>query len=254
MDPLNPRWRDSTVNRPKLSNCLILVNQAGNGGGIFLDSYSNGDILNCTIVGNAATTGGGLYVQDSYCYPQILNTILWNNTAPTGPQIHFVATGVEGSQDENLRVFYSDIEGGWDLVGVNTEILNLDPAFVDPDGLDNNPATWEDNDYRLLATSPMINKGTAQLSALYAPEFDFQGTKRPQGAQYDIGAFEYIPTTGDANHDGTTDLQDLMILSNHWLMPCNAGNNDCDGADFDFNGKVDLMDFTILSEFWLRNN
>ena len=61
------------------------------------------------------------------------------------------------------------------------------------------------------------------------------------------------PITGDADNNGATDLLDLLILSNNWLMPCDAGNNNCSGADFDRNGKVDLMDFTILSEFWLRN-
>jgi hypothetical protein len=46
-------------------------------------------------------------------------------------------------------------------------------------------------------------------------------------------------------------MLDLLILSENWLMPCDAGTTTAIAPDFDGNGKVDLMDFTILSQFWL---
>ena len=42
-------------------------------------------------------------------------------------------------------------------------------------------------DYRVQANSPAIDKG----ASTFAPNHDILGTKRPQGAGYDIGAYEY---------------------------------------------------------------
>jgi hypothetical protein len=48
------------------------------------------------------------------------------------------------------------------------------------------------SDFHLKSTSPAIDKGTATN----APLTDFDGTTRPQGAGYDMGAYEYKLTTG----------------------------------------------------------
>src|SRR5262249_43033381 len=40
------------------------------------------------------------------------------------------------------------------------------------------------NDYHLFATSPAVDAGTSQ----FAPAFDFEGTARPSGNGFDIGA------------------------------------------------------------------
>jgi hypothetical protein len=184
-------------NFPKLANCILVQNQAQDGGAIYLDQYASADVLNCTLSGNQAQRGGGLFVFEAYSYTKVMNTILWGDSATSGhPEIYFAPSGATGSGVENLEVYYSDIMTGWVIVGINTENLDVDPAFADTDGPDNNPATWEDNDYRILPTSPMIDKGTAQYSTLFAPTTDFLGTTRPQGAQYDIGAYEYASGQG----------------------------------------------------------
>lgn len=56
----------------------------------------------------------------------------------------------------------------------------LDPKLVDP-------AT---GDFHLMANSPAID---AAISTTLDPTVDYDGTTRPQGAQRDIGAFEYKP-------------------------------------------------------------
>lgn len=48
------------------------------------------------------------------------------------------------------------------------------------------------SDYKLKATSTLINAGTATG----APSTDIFGTSRPSGAGYDIGAFEYVAAGG----------------------------------------------------------
>src|SRR5262249_53710338 len=50
------------------------------------------------------------------------------------------------------------------------------------------------NDYHLSATSPAIDTGTATS----APATDFDGNPRPQGAGYDIGAYENPTGTSTA--------------------------------------------------------
>lgn len=57
--------------------------------------------------------------------------------------------------------------------------FSADPLFVDP----------ANHDYRLRPNSPAVNAG-ATLSEV---QTDLRGVERPQGGQYDIGAYEYTP-------------------------------------------------------------
>ncbi len=47
--------------------------------------------------------------------------------------------------------------------------------------------------YRLISTSPAIDTGLSSLNSINAPATDLSGTVRPQGAGYDIGAYETVP-------------------------------------------------------------
>lgn len=62
---------------------------------------------------------------------------------------------------------------------------NADPLFVNPGA----------NDFHLQSGSPAINAGVT-LGAPY--NIDYAGTARPQGAGYDIGAYEFIPAPSGA--------------------------------------------------------
>ncbi|PYO44465.1 MAG: hypothetical protein DMD33_02890 [Gemmatimonadetes bacterium] len=84
--------------------------------------------------------------------------------------------GISGTQsgsiiDHNLST--GAVGGG----GTGTNIENTDPLFVNPSTLD----------FRLQAGSPAINAGLALNIVLN----DFLGTLRPQGAGWDIGAYEF---------------------------------------------------------------
>jgi hypothetical protein len=61
------------------------------------------------------------------------------------------------------------------------------PLFVNPAGAN----------FHLQSGSPAINSGTS----LNAPTTDFDGNSRPQGAGYDIGAYEYTSSTPPAPAD-----------------------------------------------------
>lgn len=63
----------------------------------------------------------------------------------------------------------------WLALGYDANSLTNDPQLV--------------NNYQLQSTSPAIDNGTSAISGF---SDDIQDTPRPQGASWDIGAFEYI--------------------------------------------------------------
>ncbi|MHC4692332.1 MAG: choice-of-anchor Q domain-containing protein [Planctomycetota bacterium] len=115
---------------PILSNCTLSGNSAGeSGGGIHNTYHANIMVTNCTFSGNSAKyDGGGMANRSSN--PTLTNCILWNNTAPTDPQI-----------SGNGTVLYSDVEGGWPGEGN----IDADPYFVQPGYLLTPPFANEPN-------------------------------------------------------------------------------------------------------------
>jgi len=72
--------------------------------------------------------------------------------------------------DRNLINGSTQIYGDDAIIG--------DPKFVNPAG----------GDFHLREDSPAIDSG----SSIDAPSDDFDGNPRPQGAGYDVGAFEFM--------------------------------------------------------------
>jgi len=145
-------WESS----PTIRNNTISGNWANAGGGIECD-YSSPTISANTISGNSADLfGGGIYCYNSSS-PTIANTILWEDTAPNGPEI-YVDSG-------DPIVTYCDIQGGWPGQG------NIDahPILVGP----------EREDFHLRWRSPCIDAGD--------PDFPLD----PDGTRSDIGAFYF---------------------------------------------------------------
>jgi len=64
-------------------------------------------------------------------------------------------------------------------------------------------------------SSPQVDAG----SSLLAPVEDIDGIRRPQGAAFDIGAYEHaIPPVGDFTGDCFVNLEDLQVLTKDWLV------------------------------------
>jgi hypothetical protein len=121
-----------------IRNNLFVGNSSIDGGG--LAHCNNGWIYNNTITSHTATgRGGGFYSCSSY----IVSAILWDNVGASGQDLF-----------DSPNIVYSDIQSGW-IAGS----ISADPRFIDPDGPDNNPATYLDNDYRLALDSPCIDVG-----------------------------------------------------------------------------------------------
>ena len=54
----------------------------------------------------------------------------------------------------------------------------------------------------------------------------------------------------DQTGDGVAGLDDLRVLVEHWLAPCDPNHPGCDGLDFNGDGRVDLLDLAIMAGEW----
>lgn len=172
-----------------IENNMIIGNQVKyRGGGIDVTSDSCALIVNNTISGNSANNGGGISCR-THSLIEVVNTILWSNTCNfSGPEI-YLATQYQPSE---CSISYSDIEGGQSSVYYangctlhwGSGMIDMDPLFVDLDGPDNNPDTWEDNDLHIRYTSPCKDAGDDTA----ASGQDFEGDQR---FDTDMGADEF---------------------------------------------------------------
>jgi len=166
-----------------IASNLIAGNYAATvGGGV---CNCNGKIVNNTIVGNRASDrGGGLYPK----YGTILNCIVWGNSAAEEEQISGAVSPT-----------YSCIQ---DWTGGGEGNISSYPDFVDADGPDNDPETYQDNNYHLWPYSPCIDAGKNEDWMKDA--LDLDGNPRVCDgdgdaiAVVDMGAYEYCPVVPPA--------------------------------------------------------
>ena len=199
-----------------LINCMISGNSTGGigyGGGIANDGYDN-DVLivNSTITDNTAGAfGGGISGPGT-----ATNCIIWGN-APDQISTNYGSPATS----------YSDVQGGW----AGTGNIDADPMFVDPDGPDDDPNTWDDNDYRLNGGSPCIDAGNS--AAMPVDEWDLDGdgdtTERVPIDLQGLPRFVDDPETPDTGA-GTPPLVDMGVYE--YQPDCNT-NGSPDACDID---------------------
>ena len=177
---------------------------------------SSPTVTNCTFSGNTANYGGGM--DNFYSSPTVTNCILWgdspdeiyNSSSSSTPTVSF--SNLQGGLPAN-----NTVDGGGNIA--------VDPLFVDADGPDDDPETWQDNDLRLTAESPCIDvDNNAAIPA--GIETDLDGNIRIFNDTVDMGAYEVqssdtdlceLVERADINCDGIVDMVDLAILAAHWL-------------------------------------
>ena len=209
-----------------------------------------------------------MYCEGTSSQPSIADSILWGDTQP---EVY------DDSAGGHYELSYCDVQGGYWGAGN----VHLDPLFADPDGPDNDPNTWQDNDYRLAAGSPCIDAG--QNSAVPADTFDLDedgdtsepipfdldGLPRfvddPATADcpyvpgscgtapiVDMGAYEYRPLVplGDLNCDGLVDINDVGAFVMALVDPAGyqAAYPGCDPlrADMNASGAADGADVQLF--------
>jgi hypothetical protein len=159
---------------PTVTNCIFSRNSAPIWGGGMYNHNSSPTVSNCTFSKNAGGDAAIVNVLNSSV--TVTNCILWGDES---------LVEIENFDTSSCSVTYSDIDW-WSGTYPGTGNINAEPMFVDPDGPDNISGN-EDDDYHLSAGSLCIDAGTSSG----APNTDLEGNPRPQGAGYDMGAYEF---------------------------------------------------------------
>ncbi|MCK4306788.1 right-handed parallel beta-helix repeat-containing protein [candidate division WOR-3 bacterium] len=129
-------------------------------------------VINNTLYNNGEEWGGGIMIMNS----DAKNVVIRNNLCSQNLSFQIA---LEDTPPTNLVVDHNLIDG---YMGYWGEIYGRDSVVGNPDFISPSVAG-----FHLQEDSPAIDKG----SSIYAPNDDFDGNPRPQGAGYDIGAFEY---------------------------------------------------------------
>ena len=159
-------------------NCVFVGNASTDRGGA-VSSWGDVVFCGCTFWTNEAERGGAFYAMREVSL--LIGCILWNGARLDAGQIAVASGG-------DVEVTYSAVQCGWPGEGnIGVDPIADDPAFVDGAGADGVPGTADD-DLHLRASSPCIDSGGPD-----GPIGDIEGTTRPQGSGFDMGAYESAP-------------------------------------------------------------
>jgi len=132
----------------------------------------------------------------------VRNSIFWDNSASSGPEICLISTYAFSSLD----IAWSNVKGGQDQVYTNSGcVLYWGEGMIDADPL------WIDStvgDYHLFYDSPCRDSGDATASGIQST--DFEGDPRIAGDAADMGADEFhrhLYYLGEAFPGGTIDIR-----------------------------------------------
>ncbi len=155
----------TATNVPSLQNCLIVGNSAGgDGGGICIPGTNQplagpelAHILDSTIAANTAARGGGILVLHKL-HLDLANSIIWGNSAPTGPQLGLEANSLP--TDLVVDISYCDVEGGQPgvHVGAGNLVWGAGNLVWGAGNLELDPL-FSDAEYRIELLSPCVDSG-----------------------------------------------------------------------------------------------
>jgi len=237
----------------ELTNCLITNNTAGlDGAGLSLNVDATPTISNCTLAGNIVSapngSGGGVSCYDTFV--EIVNSILWSNSAAYGREIAVGDPTEPNNPPAGVAVTYSDVRSG--AAGVYVAkgcVLNwgggnnitANPLFIDGYHL----SQIEAGD---LANSPCVDAGSDLAEDFDMDRYTTRTDGVPDTSIVDMGYhYGLAAMLCDFDWDGNVDLADLWVLASYWLEQDCQMDDDCDGADTDGDMDVDFLDFATCA-------
>ncbi|MFH1998202.1 MAG: hypothetical protein ABIK28_00910 [Planctomycetota bacterium] len=188
---------DGEIFEIRVDNNLITCNSSENGGGVCMMNPDT-DIMefrNNTITLNRADSfGGGLFYEPGGnvdAYLNIIDTILWENTASDGYEIY------HGAMNQKFAIDYSDVKGG----GSAPFVVNVDPDTWGSSMIDSDPLFVEglcglyylsQVDAGQATDAPCIDAGSDLASYLGMDSFWTRTDEELDSGTVDMG-FHYGP-------------------------------------------------------------
>lgn len=223
---------------PKLTNVIFSGNEAKDGGGVF-NYASSLSLTNAIFIGNKAqNAGGGVFnSSDSSSSLTLTNVTMSGNESTSAPGTISGGGGiirnsiVVGNGDEPALVSYSgtvenslldvNVDGimlakfHTTLTDVEADTYESEDIFMDP----------SQQDYRLQAKSPAINKGIDSYNTI---TYDLASNKRIQGSAIDLGAYEFpfytVSYDGNGATGGVPEDNNWYATGNDVTVADNTGN------------------------------
>ena len=157
--------------------------------GLFDGMYENWIIENNIIITNH---WHGITMTGAKDSRVVNNTVLDLDTVRPGPPWIRISDHKDGTHSSgvivrnNLSTDFSLGAGVTSDHNIELGMNELSTYFVNPSG----------GDYHLKSTSPAIDAGSADNT----PSIDIEGTVRPQGVAWDVGAYEFSANGGVISH------------------------------------------------------
>ena len=197
----------STASNLQVSNCVFYANTAAQRGAALYNDAATGApstyvVTNSTFANNISLTGSGLFNTSvgtgSLASATLRNNIFWNNscTDTLSRYLHNIGVGSGITMLHNSMQWanFANNEVGTGTLTDGGGNLGGDPLFVNL-GL---------GDLHLQTGSPCIDAGTP-----VALSVDFDGNSRPQGAGFDMGAYETAGSRPQARQPQTAAVEPL---------------------------------------------
>lgn len=224
------------------ANCVFANNltETQQGGAVFINNKvpSVVKFVNSTVVNNRMNVynygGAGIFYNNIPA--DVVNCVFWGNqNAGTAPLKHHLRTkGIEGNMvtysafdpryresDVSTSEFPADISGVFGVAKANFNADSVSVQFKSPTNFTGIAKNTADSaslaaaDWSLLEKSGLIDAG-ATVRTLYA---DITGLLRPVGDGYDVGAYEFNPSTATAS----TDVSEIRIFTSGKTILVDAG-------------------------------
>jgi len=166
---------------PKIHNNLIFNNSADfHGGGIYFTYLSNLTVSNCTFTQNSAGwSGGGISTFDAT--PTVIDSIIWDNTAPSNPEIDVRSTG-------GPFVDYCDVKMNTGVYP-GTGNINVNPLFYDSA---NDDFHLQQDPCQPGITNLCVDVGSDTAANLGMDTLTTRTDNLPDEGQVDMG-YHYLP-------------------------------------------------------------